>query len=168
MLFRSAAVAVSDHIKVGLGSRGKCSERGGGSCRVLVGAVDEEVLHCPFFGRQCGDAEQGEMAVGRQDAQGLAHIGRWKSGLRQLRVEAGDARGLGDVQGDAEAGAPGGGGGCPDGRLGVIGEGVLVIPAEHEGLQHHQAGEAHGGGGEGLAGAAIRCLIPRIQRPIRT
>ena len=58
-----------------------------------MGAVDEEVLHCPFFGRQCGDAEQGEMAVGRQDAQGLAHIGRWKSGLRQLRVEAGDARG---------------------------------------------------------------------------
>ena len=72
------------------------------------------------------------------------------------------------MEGDAEAGAPGGGGGCPDGRLGVIGEGVLVIPAEHEGLQHHQAGEAHGGGGEGLAGAAIRCLIPRIQRPIRT
>jgi len=76
--------------------------------------------------------------------------------------------GLGDVQGDAKAGAPGGGGGRPDGRLGVVGEGVLVIPAEHEGLQHHQAGEAHGGGGEGLAEAAIRCLIPRIQRPIRT
>ena len=108
------------------------------------------------------------MAVGRHDAQGSRHHAIKKSRHRQLRVEAGDARGLGDVQGDAEAGAPGGGGGRPDGRLGVVGEGVLVIPAEHEGLQHHQAGEAHGGGGEGLAGAAIRCLIPRIQRPIRT
>ena len=136
----------SDHIKVGLGSRGKCSERGGGSCRVLVGAVDEEVLHCPFFGRQCGDAEQGEMAVGRQDAQGLAHIGRWKSGLRQLRVEAGDVRGLGEGEGDAEAGTPGGGAGHPDGRLALVRE--VVVPAEDEGLQKHPAGEAASGHGD--------------------
>jgi hypothetical protein len=59
------------------------------------------------------------------------------------------ARGLGEDKGDAEVGAPGGGAGRPGGRLGFVGEGGVVVPAQDEGLQQHPAGEdACGGHGD--------------------
>ena len=64
-------------------------------------------------------------------------------------------RRLGEGEGDAEAGAPGGGTGRPEGRLALVREGLVVVPAEDEGLQKHPAGEA--GGGQGDLEQAVDC-----------
>ena len=81
--------------------------------------------------------------MGRQDSQGNLLVGVREA--RQLRVEAGDARGLGEGEGDAEGSAQGCGAGRPDGRLGLVREGGVVVPAEDEGLQDRPAGEGSDG-----------------------
>lgn len=94
---------------------------------------------------QGADAEQGEVAVGRQEGDGRLVPAEG----RQVRVEGGDARGLGEIEGQEEGVATGGGARQPDGRLGVVGEGGLPVPAEDEGLQQHTAREGGGGHGHG-------------------
>jgi hypothetical protein len=78
-------------------------------------------------------------------------------------------RGLGEDKGDAEVGAPGGGAGRPGGRLGFVGEGGVVVPAQDEGLQEHPAGEdaAGAGAGRGHGDDELRQIVGKLKKLVK-
>jgi hypothetical protein len=86
--------------------------------------------------------------VRRDDVARGAFLWIWAAG--PLQVETGDRGGLADVEANGDGVAAGGGAvGPAEWCVGLVREGVGVVPAEDEGVEHHPAAGVGGGHGRG-------------------